>query len=276
MRKLLALSVVAALAGLSGCATLQQLLAASFIRPTLTFKSASLADLSLGSATVNLTYLVDNPNPIGLELASVDYAFFVEGKQVVAGKPPAGLRVPAGGQAEVVLPASVRFQDIVPVLETFLTRDQASYVARGSVGVDTPIGLISLPFEKQGTFDIPKPPAVAFQQPRITSLSFVSATIEVPITVTNRNGFPLPIGGLSGDVVIAGARVGSVSTGDLGLIDPRAARPVSVPLTIHFAQAAAAALAIQRGSATVAFNGALQSGPVSLPIAVSQTLSFAR
>jgi LEA14-like dessication related protein len=278
MRKpnVLPVVLVAVIAGLCGCATLQQLLAASFIRPTLTFKTASLADLSLGSATINLTYLVENPNPIGLELASVEYAFFVEGKQVVAGKPPAGLRIPADGQAEVVLPANVRFMDIVPVLETFLTKDQASYTARGALGVDTPIGVVSLPFEKEGSFDVPKLPAVEFQAPRVTRITLTSATIEVPLTVTNRNGFPLPIGGLSGDITLAGARVGSLSTGDLGMIDARAARPVALPLTIHFAQAAAAAAAIQGGSTTLAFNGTLQSGPISLPLSIRQNVTFTR
>src|SRR5439155_17477235 len=118
MRKVLAVSaLLAALLGGAGCATLQQLLGMAIQTPTLTFKSASLADVSLTAATVNLAYQLDNPNPFGLTLASVDYAFFVEGRQVVAGRPPAGLTVPASGSAEIVLPANVRFMDIAPVLE---------------------------------------------------------------------------------------------------------------------------------------------------------------
>jgi len=280
MRKLKAILVLSPLLVLtslaSGCATLQQLLAASVQTPTLTFKSATLADVSLGSATVNLSFQLDNPNPFGLSLASVDYAFFVEGKQVVAGSPPRGLTIPASGSAEVVLPASVKFADLAPVLETFLTRDVASYRAQGSIGVETPLGIVTLPVEKEGTFPVPKLPQVALQPPRITRITLTSATMELPLLVTNRNDFPLPIAGLSAAVVIAGAPVGTVSSADLGSLGPRAQVPVNLPLTIDFLQAMAAARALQMGSAMVALDAEIRSGPAAIPVHLQQNVSFRR
>ena len=43
---------------------------------------------------------------------------------------------------ELVFPANVKFADIVPVVETFLNKDQALFRVQGSVGIDTPIGVI--------------------------------------------------------------------------------------------------------------------------------------
>jgi LEA14-like dessication related protein len=169
LRKALLAPVALAVALSSSCATLQALLQASVQTPTLTFKSATLADVSLGSATVNLNYQLTNPNPLGLSLASVEYAFYVEGHQVVAGRPPQGLTIPASGTAEVVLPANVRFADVAPVLETFLNKDVASYRARGVLGIETPLGIVTLPIEKEGTFPVPKLPTVVLQQPRLSS-----------------------------------------------------------------------------------------------------------
>src|SRR5688572_1766950 len=92
MRKALFLTVAVVAASLfAGCAELRKTLRSAFQPPSLTFKNASLAEVSLDSATVKLAFQLNNPNPIGLTLSSVSYSFFVEGKQVVAGRPPDGL-----------------------------------------------------------------------------------------------------------------------------------------------------------------------------------------
>jgi hypothetical protein len=55
----------------------------------------------------------------------------------------------------------VKFADVAPVLETFLTKDKASYRAEGSIGLKTPLGVIPIPLKQEGTFPIPKLPQVA-------------------------------------------------------------------------------------------------------------------
>ena len=79
---------------------------------TLSFRDASLSDVTFAGATVNLTFTVENPNPVGISLAESDYKLSVAGKQLVAGKPPAGLQIPASGSSDVTLPAQVRFADL--------------------------------------------------------------------------------------------------------------------------------------------------------------------
>lgn len=265
----LALSLLA-----SGCSFLSQLLRSAFVPPEVQFKGVTLGAVTLGDATLNLTWEVRNPNPVGVSLASLEYAFSVEGKQVVAGKPANGLRIPSQGTAELSFPATVRFQDIAPVLQTFLEKDYATYRAQGSVGLETPVGVVTLPLQYEGQFEVPKAPRVEFLPPRIQNVTLMSATVEFPLNVTSRNSYVLPVR-TSGGVEIAGARVGELAA-DLSQVQPRATQRISVPLTIYFAQAAQAALALRSGSATVGFNGTLQSGPASVPLQFQQTLTFQR
>lgn len=269
-------SALIAACALGGCAYLNQLAASAFQKPTLTFQSASLGDVSLGSATLNLTYRLENPNPIALNLARVSYALEVEGHQVVAGSPPQGLTIPASGQTEITFPANLRFADLGQVVETFLTKDTAAYRASGSLGINTPIGIVDVPLAKEGTFEVPKVPQIQFATPRITQLTFTGATIEFPITVTNRSGYPLPINRVGGALQIAGANVGSLDSGEIGTLTAHGTRQITVPLTLHFAQAASAATALTRGAANVAFRGNLQSGAVAIPLNFSQNLNFQR
>jgi LEA14-like dessication related protein len=275
MKRALSLSLALALV-LPGCAALQALLAGAFRQPSFTFKSVSLGEISLTGVTLNLTYTLANPNPVGLSLAEVDYALFVEGHQVVAGKPPKGLTIPAQGQVDLLFPASVKFAELAPVLQTFLEKDYAQYRAEGHLGVQTPVGVISFPLAHQDQFEVPKFPAVQLGSPRVTQLSFTGAILEIPLTVTNRNSFQLPVSGLSGALSIAGAVVGQVDTGDLGAMEGRAARQINLPVTVNFGSALAVANAIRVGSGDIGFNGQLRSGAASLPLSFHQNLTFRR
>jgi LEA14-like dessication related protein len=272
MKRPLLVLLALCLATLTGCATLKKL----FKKPRVTFKTARLSSASLSDATVDVVYQVDNPNAFGLSLAKVDYAFFVEGKQVVAGAPRKGLQLKARDSSELVFPANVRFADIVPVVETFLTRDVANFKVQGSIGIDTPIGVIPFSLEREGTFEIPKIPNVQFESPRITNISLSGATVEFPLNITNRNSFPLPIAGIAGDLKVAGANVGTLSTGDLGMLDGSGSRQVTLPLQINFARAASAASALRSGNAQVNLSGRLTSGSQSVPLNIGQFLQFRR
>lgn len=277
MKRPLLLLVALSLTTLTGCAALQNLLKGAFQEPRLTFKTARLADASLSDATVNLVYEVENPNNFGLSLASVDYAFFVEGKQVVAGTPRNGLQLKANSKSQLVFPANVKFADIVPAVQTLLTKESARFKAQGSIGLKTPVGVIRLPLEKEGTFPVPKIPSVKLESPRIANVSLTGATVEFPLSITNPNGFPLPVGNLVGALKVAGADVGTLSTGNLGTLAASGTRQLTLPLKIDFLRAAQAANALRSGgSAQVRFDGKLTSDSQTVPVDFTQLVNFTR
>lgn len=267
---------------LSGCAELAQYLnqyigngQPGFKQPTLTLRSANITNVNLGGLSLDTTWQLDNPNPLGLSLSSIEYALFVDGHQVIAGAPPNGLQLPANGSAELRFPANVKFVDLGGVVETFLTRDRARYRVQGSVGMQTPIGELKLPLATEGDFEVPKVPQVQLGNPRVTNLSFTGATVEFPLTVTNRNGFPMPISQVSGTISVAGAPLGTLSTGDLGQMTAKGARQVALPLQVNFLSAAGAAVtAIRGGNAQVQFNAAVSSGGIAVPMRVDQLVNF--
>ncbi len=275
-RPLVAAALVLALLG-SSCAALLDLLRSSFKQPTLVYKSVALDDISLAGLTLDTVWRLENPNAVGISLASVDYALFIENKQVVAGAPKNGLTIPPNGGIDLHFPANFRFQDVAGVVETFLTKDTAAWRAEGKLGVQTPIGVLQLPIQTQGSFEVPKVPQVALGNPRVSNLSFNGATIDFPLTVTNRNSFPLPVGGLEGQFAIAGAPVGTVNTGDLGKLDGRGARQLSLPLNVNLFNAASAVQrAIAGGNQQVQFNAAFNVAGQRVPIRVDQVVNFLR
>lgn len=277
MKRRLPLLVLAAALTLSGCKLLEDFFKSAFQQPGFSFKNVALTDISLGGLTLDTVWQLDNPNSVGLSLATVDYALFIDQKQVLAGAPAQGLQIPAKGSADLHFPAGIKFVDLVGVVETFLTKDNAAWRAEGSLGVQTPVGIIKLPIAKDGQFEVPKVPQVAFGNPRVSNLSLTGATIEFPLTVTNRNTYALPVAGVAGTVSLAGAPLGTLSTGDLGAMDGKGTRQVSLPLTVNFFQAGAAvARAVQGQNAQVSFNAQVTSGPTALPLRVDQLVNLVR
>ncbi|MFO0598350.1 MAG: LEA type 2 family protein [Myxococcaceae bacterium] len=272
--------VVAALLVLPGCALLEAFLrdaSAAFTQPTFTFRDARLTNYSLGGLDLDTVWDLGNPNDIGISLSSIDYALFIDEKQVVSGQPQNGLQIAARGSSELHFPANIKFVDVAQVVETFLTKDKAKWRAEGHLGVQTPIGEVKLPIAKEDFFEVPKIPAIAFANPRVSGLSLSGATIEFPLTVTNKNTYALPIGNVTGTLSIAGSPVGTLSTGNLGSMQGQGAHQVTLPLTISFISAAGAVVnAIRGGTAPVQFSAQVQSGQTSLPIKFDQPLTFGR
>jgi LEA14-like dessication related protein len=120
-------------------------------------------------------------------------------------------------------------------------------------------------------------PAISLGVPRITHAALDKATVELPLVLTNRSPYPLPIQGITAGVSLAGAQVGDVSATELGTLDPHGTRTVSLPLTIRLASAVEAGSAILRGGTVpIALDGALQSGPAAAPFSLRTTAQFRR
>jgi LEA14-like dessication related protein len=268
--------LIVLVAGASACAWLQAA-ESGFKKPDVAYKSASLSDVSLSGATLSVVTRVDNPNPVALALADVDYRLSIEGRPVAAGKPPDGLEIPANGAADVTLPASFKFTDLGQAVTTLLEKGSAGYKAEGTVGLKTPIGVVHVPLSHEGTFTLPAMPGIALGTPRLTSVAIDHATVDLPVTLTGRGSLPVPLQALQAAVTIGGAHVGEVSAKDLGMLEPGASRSVTLPVTVPFSGAVEAAQAMLKGGPVpIALDGQLQSGPAPVPFSLQTTASSRR
>jgi LEA14-like dessication related protein len=224
---------------------------------------------------VNLHFLLKNNNPVGVKLASLAYSFAVENHPFVSGHPPTGLQIRADGVSDLSFPAHVEFRDLAATLEVFLQKNTASYTASGSVGVDTPIGVVTFPLSHSGTFDVPKIPAISIQAPTLNNISFSGAHLTLPIALNNRNSFPLPFAGMSTQVTVAGAQVVAPSIPAQSALAAHEQRVVNLGVDINFASAGlAVANALRTKRADIGLRGNINVGGLSLPVNLNQTVNF--
>jgi LEA14-like dessication related protein len=266
------LGLLASALSLCGCATLQNVVQ----RPALSFERANLAAISLGGATLDVVFKVDNPNPIGLSIDQINTRFLIDGKQLVASSPPGGLALPANGSTELRLPLTFRFVDVAETVLAFLTKQQANYRLEGDVGVRTPSGLLRVPLAVEGRFDVPKMPSISIETPRIRELSLSQATIELPIRVHNPNGLPLLVDGLQGNLQMDGSSLGSLNLDQVGTLEAGQTKELVAPITINLGQSVAVARAISRGHGNLALTGQVSSKDGAIPIDIREELALRR
>jgi LEA14-like dessication related protein len=268
MRKTaLALLVPAVLAG---CAGLADLARVAFEEPKLSFRSAALQALDLEGATVAFVFDLDNPNGFGLDLARGAWGIEVEGTRIATGDLPRGIAVPARGAAPISFPVRVRFAD-VPGIVSLLRggRDEVGYRLTGSVGVQTPAGVLDLPLSHSDRIRLPSLPRFGVDGLSVRSVSLSSIGVGLRLQVRNPNGFAIPAGKLDYTLGIAGAQVARAEGAALGAVAAGQTSVVEIPVRVDVASAGRAATDLARGGEVdVDLRGTAEIAGLPLPVAV--------
>jgi LEA14-like dessication related protein len=261
------ISAALALLSLAGCAGVQQVLGAAFEKPRLTYESFSPEELDLEGITLKLRWRIDNPNAVGLKLATVDYRLDVENSQVVTGSSQTGLSIPARGSAPLELPVRVRYADIPNFLSSLVHKEQLGFQLQGNAGVATPLGVMGLPFSYSGQIPTPRMPGIALTGVSLHGLSLDGIAFDVHLEVRNQNGFALPVGALAYALRLGGSEVLGGASQTLGSVPGHGTGRVTIPVRLPFAAASDAVGRLMRGAPTdLNLRGQASFGGVQLPV----------
>lgn len=252
---------------LTGCAGVQEMLGAAFERPRIAYESFTPEQADLEGVTLKLRFRVENPNPIGIKVATADYQLDVEGSQVVTGSTRSGLGVPARGKASLDLPVRLRYADVPRLLTTLVSKDEITFTFHGGAGLDTPVGVIQLPFSCTGRLPTPKLPGLTIVGAAIKSIGPDGVAFDLKLEVQNRNAFPLPAGALAYGLQVGGRQVLADAAHALSAVPAHGKSTVVIPVRLPFAAAAEAAGKLLRGGATdLTLKGKASYGPLQQPV----------
>jgi LEA14-like dessication related protein len=268
MRKLTLVVLAAAPLLLAGCAAVQNLAAAAFEKPKLTFRSVSIQSFDLEGATLGFEYLLENPNKVGLTLARVGYALDVEGSRVVDGDLRQGLKIPAGGGAPITFPVHVKFKDVPGFVRLVTSQDEVAYRLSGKAGIDTPIGIVELPMSHSSTIGLPKLPSFSLDSVAIRSASFTDLALDVRMKVTNPNRFAIPAGSLQYGLAVGGTQVARGDAAALAKVAAVSTGIVSLPVKVSLLGAGRAIYQAVNGEGTlpVALSGKAVFAGIEIPL----------
>ena len=259
--------VAAAALFLASCAGVRDLARSAVKEPKLTFRSAALQALDMDGATIGFTWDLENPNGFGVDLARIGWMVDVEGTRIASGDLPGGLQVRANGTAPVTFPVRVRFQDVPGIVSLLGSgKDVIAYKLAGTIGVNTPIGVVDLPLSHEDEVRLPSIPRFGLDGISVRSMSFSELALDVRLRVRNPNAFPMPPGKLDYALAIGGTPVAAASSG-----------VVTIPVRLDVGSAGRVAADLARGGEVdVGLSGRAVVAGIPLPLDLEARLPARR
>lgn len=128
-------------------------------RPTASYKSMSIGDVSTHGFTMNVKIDVHNPNSVAIPLTNIDYSLSLAGSKLInAAKVSPGNSIPANGASTVTLPIPLTFENLLSVEEAIRSGNgDLKYGVEAALNFNTGIPVIGtqrVPFGYDGTLNV--------------------------------------------------------------------------------------------------------------------------
>lgn len=222
--------------------------------PKVQVKEVRVAGISYQSIDLILATEIDNPNPVGLTLAQIDYALTLAERPLASGSLPSGLALKPAGTSSADLPISVDYNEVQKIYDASVGQDELPYTLSGRVQLDTPVGRIPVPFKTSGVMPVVRPPKLAGVSLRVSSLSFSGADLVIGIKVQNPNAFPLAVDAVDYALKLEGQDFSSGRIADQA-VPKKGSGTISVPVHLDFVSAGSWAYSlITKGKADYALT----------------------
>lgn len=219
---------------LSGCAAIER--EAERLRPSASIESTRVTGFDFDAARLLVDVRVDNPNPVGIEIAGLDYELRLNGERVLTGESADRSDIPPRGSGTVAVPITLDYGDLADRVGHLRGRDTVDYAIDLGIMVDVPLlGKRRVPVTASGTVPIPQRPEIALRDLRVERLGLGGARVMLDVAVSNPNAFALALNTLQYELSINGGNWARGSLNELSRVGAGERSTMSIPVNLDFA-----------------------------------------
>lgn len=223
--------------------------------PEASVDGARIAGLDFNAAQLLVHVRVDNPNPVRINVAGLDYELRLDGERALAGDSGERAEIPARGSGLLAVPITLAYDDLYERVAGLRGRDAVDYAIDFGVTVDVPLlGERRVPASASGTMPIPQRPGIALRDLRIDHLGVDGARVVVDVDVSNPNTFDLALDALHYDLRVDGRDWASGFLAHSTRIGPDERATLSIPLALDFAAMGAGVRQMLLGGGRVEYD----------------------
>lgn len=124
--------------------------------PVVTVQDLNVVSLDGGSVGMELYLKVKNTNPYDLELLGYSYDLQVTALPLAKGGARDQVKFPSGVETDLRIPLRVAYGDLLEVLKRNPDPENIPYQLSAALDLDTPLGGLSVPVHRSGTYAVPK------------------------------------------------------------------------------------------------------------------------
>jgi LEA14-like dessication related protein len=149
---------------------------------------------------------VHNPYPVAARTPRFQYDFEIEGSTFQSSSVSGSEYLPAGVTSVVVLPIHISYDDLFRSYPALSEESEVDYRLRVALGPST-MRPVEVPFYREGTFPVLRPPVVTASKVRLVDVSLREAMVVVDAEIENPNSIEIDISGLRYELGLSDMRV---------------------------------------------------------------------
>lgn len=202
--------------------------------PTVRFDKVLLDGINWKKADLRFRFMVDNPAPLKVGLASFSYALALEGINLFEGDNPDGVKLKPEGSAPLVFPFTMRWKALGDLLQKTRGRDELGFVLNGDLGFNTPVGVAPLPYRAAGNVPALRKPKFGLQGIKLLDFKPLQnlARIGIDIDVENLGGSVFSFSGFDYGLSFGGNRVAGGVVERLGQVGADTKERLRLPVDL--------------------------------------------
>lgn len=204
-------------------------------KPRVSVAGQKLTRLDFQQVGMAFDIRIDNPNPVGISLAGLDYDLKLAGRSFATGKQNKQMQLKAAGPSSFQLPLSMRFAEVYQGLKELKGKNEVPYELTTGLVIDVPIlGKLRYPVSASGKLPLPRVPKVSLKSLTLEKLSFSGASLALKLKVDNPNVFGVALNKLRYDFKVNGKRWASGNRASLGKLAANQGNELTLPISLNF------------------------------------------
>lgn len=124
--------------------------------PVVTVRDLSVVSLDGAGAGMDLYLTVKNPNSYDINLRGYSYDLKVMALPLAKGGAREEVRFSGKTDTDLRIPIKVSYGDLLEILKRRPDPNHIPYALSASLDLETPVGLLSLPVNRTGTYALPE------------------------------------------------------------------------------------------------------------------------
>ena len=279
-------SAAFALLGLNACAPVDIRESLENQKPTVSVTDQRLTRLDFERVNMAFGVQVENPNPIAMTLAGLDYDLKLAGHSFASGNQGKQMKLAASGASRFELPLSMTFKEIYAGVNKLKGKNQIPYELTTGLMIDVPLlGKLRYPVTTKGILPLPRLPKISLENLSLTKLNYTGATLALKLQVDNPNAFSVGLDKLNYDFTVNGKQWLNGNKNGLGNLKSGQKSVITLPITLNFAQMGSSLYGLLKGGQDLNYklNGKLDAssghqliGNFDMPFSNSGKVRLAR
>jgi LEA14-like dessication related protein len=219
---------------LAGCPKNIKLPDLSAMTPKVRFDDVKLGKPDWKGVDAEFVVAVDNPNPVGVKLASWTWDLDIAGSDLLAGDQQDGAQLEAAGESKLAIPARLQFADLLEVGKAAKGQAEVPFTVSGTMGFNTPLGVVTVPWEDNGTLPVLRKPKIRVQGLKLAKLDVLAGQVDLllDLGVSHEGGGTLSLADVDWTLDLGGKRVADGTAAKLAEVAAGQESTISLPIGV--------------------------------------------